>query len=125
MEVGDSIMLRDWFSSSFPVPQCQCATEPMVLCVTLCIHCVYGADREPQDSDKFCCAIFWAPQKAGSTQWCVGLALKQAMDDQIINLILSHLHPDLLVSHLRLRSWETWAVCLPLPWCAKRGPGSY
>ena len=45
-------------------------------------------------------------------------ALKRAMHDQI----LSHLHPDLLVSHLRLRSWETWAVCLPLPWCAKRGP---
>ena len=97
VEVGDSIMLHDRVSSSAPVPQCQCATEPA--------HRAYG---------------FVCNSACVFTVCMVRQALKRAMHDQI----LSHLHPDLLVSHLGLRSWETWAVCLPLTWCARRGPGT-
>ena len=103
-------------SQYVPVPVCHRAYG--FVCNSVYSPCAWCRSSHVQDSEKFCCAIFWAPRPAGSTQWCVGQALKQAMDDQIV----SHLHPDLLVSHLRLRSWETWAVCLPLPWCAKRGP---
>ena len=97
VEVGDSIMLHDRVSCSFPVPQCQCACHRAYgfVCNSACVFTVCMVRRRQ--------------------------ALKRAIHDQN----LSHLHPDLLVSHLGLRSWETWAVCLPLPWCAKRGPGPW